>query len=107
MGETLLELSLLKNTSLRCHSWLRAEVRRVPSLQHLAVAEVHVHTARQTGIEAAHGAHDVDALEGVGSVLLEDRRVLYRVFVGAGGAVHVARRRVPWRRRVGVVVRDL
>ena len=36
---------------------------RVQLLQHLALAEVHVDAAGQAGVEAAHGAHDVDALE--------------------------------------------
>ena len=47
--------------------------RRVQHLQRLAVAEVHVHPARQARIEAAHRAHDVDALEVLPVVLLEDR----------------------------------
>src|SRR5580704_15412671 len=47
---------------------------RVGRLEHLAAAEVHVHAARQARVEAAHGAHDVDALEVVRRVLLEDRR---------------------------------
>ncbi len=42
-----------------------------------------------------------------GAVLLEDRRVLHRVLVGTRRAVDVARARVPRRRRVRVVVRDL
>ena len=43
-------------------SWLSI-VGRVHLLQHLALAEVHVHAARQARVEAAHGPHDVDALE--------------------------------------------
>ena len=42
-----------------------------------------------------------------GPVLLEDRRVLDRVFVGAGRAVDVARVGVPRRWRIGMIVGDL
>ena len=61
--------------------------RRVQLLQHLALAEVHVHPARQARVEAAHRPHDVDALEMLPVVLLEDRRVDDRVLVGPGRAV--------------------
>ena len=81
--------------------------RVVHRLQGLSGAEIHVHAARQARVEAAHRAHDVDALEVVRRVLLEDRRVLHGVLVRAGRAVHVAHARVPRRRRVRVVVRDL
>ena len=70
-------------------------------------AEVHVHAAGQAGVEAADRAHDVDALEVLGAVLLEDRRVLHRVLVRARRPVHVTRAGVPRRRRVGLVVGDL
>ena len=70
-------------------------------------AGVHVHAARQARVERAHRAHDVDALEVLRAVLLEDRRVLHGVLVGAGRAVDVARVGVPRRRRVGLVVGDL
>src|SRR3712207_8182335 len=45
--------------------------------------------------EAAHGAHDVYALEVVWAVLLEDRGAHDRVLVGSGGAVRVGGRPVP------------
>src|SRR5438105_1284845 len=67
-----------------------SEHRRVGELQGLALAQVDVHAAGQAGVEAANRPHDVDALELVGPVLLEDRRVLDRVLVGARGAVLVA-----------------
>ena len=76
-------------------------------LQDLAVAEIHVDAAGQTGIEAAHRAHDIDALEFVRTVLLKDRRVLHRVFVRSRRAVNIARIRVPRRRRIRMVVGDL
>ena len=76
-------------------------------LQHFAVAQVHVHAARQTWIEASHRAHDVDALEFVRAVFLEDRRVLHRILVGPGRAVDIARIRVPRRGRIGMIVGDL
>src|SRR2546429_4082023 len=41
------------------------------------------------------------------TVLLEERRILHRVLVGAGHAVGVARAGVPRRRRVGMIVRNL
>ena len=73
----------------------------------LPLAGVHVHAAGQARIERAHRAHDVDALEVLGAVLLEDRRVLHRILVRARRPVDVARARVPRRRRVGLVVGDL
>src|SRR5215470_13782089 len=52
---------------------LRGEAhRRVYRLDDAAVAEIHVHAAGQARIEAPHRAHDVDALELLGRVLLED-----------------------------------
>ena len=84
-----------------------SEHRRVRLLEHLAVAEVHVHPARQARVEAAHRPHDVDAAEVVRAVLLEDRLPGDRVLVRAERAVGVRRAPVPGRRRVGVVVRDL
>lgn len=54
-------------------------------------------------IEAALGAHDVDALEGLRAVLVENRDVLRGVLGGAGGAVLVADAAVPGRRRRGLV----
>ncbi len=82
-------------------------VGRVHHLLDLAAAGVHVHAARQARVERAYRPHDVDPLEVLGSVLLEDRRVLHRVLVGSGRPVDVARARVPRRRRVGLVVGDL
>src|SRR5262249_8970086 len=79
----------------------------VQSLQGLALPEVHVHTAGQAWIEAAHRAHDVDALEVLPRVLLEDRLTLHRILVGARCAEAVARAGVPRRRRIWVVVGDL
>ena len=86
---------------------LHAEHRHVPDVEQLAVAQVHVDAAGQARVEAADRPHDVDALELVRPVLLEDRRVLHRVLVGAGRAVDVARAGVPGRRRIGMVVGDL
>src|SRR4051794_9859110 len=80
---------------------------RVEHLQLLAVAEVHVHAARQAGVEAADGPHDVDSLEVLPVVLLEDRLPLDGVLVGPGRAEAVPRAGVPRRRRIRVVVRDL
>ena len=60
-------------------------------LQDLAIAQVHVHAARQAGIETANRAHDVDALELVGAIFFEDRRVLNRVFVWSRRSVDI-----PW-----------
>ena len=70
-------------------------------------AVVEVDAARQAGIEAADGPHDVDPLEVGPIVLLEDRLALDRVLVRTGGPELVARVGVPRGRRVGVVVRDL
>src|SRR6185295_6753391 len=76
-------------------------------VQRFAVALVDVHTTGQARVEAAHRAHDVDALEVLVAALLEDRGVLHGVLVRAGGAVAVAHAAVPGCGRVRVVVRDL
>src|SRR6476619_3128948 len=81
--------------------------RGVHDLAYLPGARVHVHAAGQAGVEAAHGPPDVDALEVLGPVLFEDRRVLHRVLIGPGSPVNVPRTRVPGRRRIGLVVGDL
>src|SRR5208282_2149296 len=77
------------------------------SFEYFSVAEVHMNTARQTGVETAHCAHDVDAFKFVRAVFLEDGGVLNCVFVRPGSAVDVARIRVPRSRGVGVIVGDL
>ena len=56
----------------------------VVTLYHAPLARVHVHAARQARIEAPHRAHDVDALEVLGAILLEDLESLDGVLVGAG-----------------------
>src|SRR6476646_2005034 len=78
----------------------------VDDLAHLAAA-VHVHAAGQAGVERADGPHDVDSLEVLRSVLLEYGGVLDGVLVRARRSERIARARVPGRRRVGLVVRDL
>ncbi len=75
--------------------------------ERLAVAQVHVHAARQARVEAPDRAHDVDAAEVVRPVLLEDRLARDRVLVRARRPVGVRRAAVPRRRRVRVVVGDL
>src|SRR5438309_5438750 len=84
-----------------------AQRRRMPPLQHLAVAEVHVHAAREARIETAYRAHDVDAFEVGGPVLFEDRRTHHRVFIWSAGAETISRTPIPRRRRIGMVVGDL
>src|ERR1700675_4198766 len=66
-----------------------------------------MHAARQTGIEAPHRAHDVNALELLRTIFFEDRSVLHRVFIRSRSAVNVAWIRVPGGRRIGMVVGDL
>src|SRR5262249_33481911 len=81
--------------------------RGVHGLDCLAVTQIHMHTARQAWVEASHRAHDIDALEIVGAVFLEDRRALYGILVRTRRAVHIARRAVPWCRRIRMIVGDL
>src|SRR5262249_45993543 len=70
--------------------------RRVPFLQNFAVPQIHVHATRQARIEASHRAHDVDTLELVSrSVLLKNRRVLYRIFLRSRCSKDVTRVGVP------------
>src|ERR1700730_17532042 len=66
-----------------------------------------MHTAWQTWVKAAHGAHDVDALELVWAILLEDGRVLHGIFIRPGGAIDVAHAAVPGSGRIGLVGSDL
>src|SRR5215472_6160671 len=83
-----------------------SEYRRVVRLEHLAIAEIHVHATRQARIETADRSHNVDALEFVRAVFLKDRCVLHSIFVGSGSAVNIARVGVPRSRRIGMIVRD-
>ena len=76
-------------------------------LQHLSTPQVHVYAAGQAGIEAAHGPHDVDALEFLRAIFLEDRSILHRILIGSGGAVDVTRIGIPRGGRIGMVVGDL
>src|SRR5215204_1528596 len=87
--------------------YAKTQCRGVTLLDDLAIAHVHVDPAGQARIEAAHGTHDVDALEVVGAVLLEDRHAGHRVLVRARRPEGVGRRPVPRRRRVWMVVCDL
>src|SRR5689334_2604255 len=102
-------LTSLTHYALRMSSrlWLRSEHGGVVDFEGFALAQVHVDAAGETGVEAADGAHNVDAFEVLGAVLFEDGGVLDRIFVGAGGAVDVAGVGVPGRGWVGVVVGDL
>src|SRR3954465_11051562 len=79
----------------------------MPLLEYLAIAQVHVDSAGQARVEAAHRAHNVDAPEVVGAVLLEDRGARDRVLVWPGRPVIVGGRPVPRRGWVWVVVSDL
>src|SRR3954465_838600 len=76
-------------------------------LQYSSFAQIHVHAAGQAWVKAANRAHDIDALEFVGTVLLEDGRVLDRIFVRSWSSVDVAWIGIPRRRRIGMVVRNL
>src|SRR5258708_686258 len=66
-----------------------------------------MYAAGQAWIEAANRAHDVDTLEILRAVVFEDRRVLYRIFIGAGSSIDITRFRVPRRWRIRMVVGDL
>src|SRR5882762_10841079 len=73
----------------------------------LTLAEVHVHTTREARVEAPYRPHDIDALELLGTVLLEDRRILHGILVRSRGAERIAWARVPRRGRIRVIVGDL
>src|SRR5580700_9790819 len=72
------------------------------SFKGLAIAQVHMYTAGQAGVEAADSAHNVDTLEFILAVFLEDRRVLHRIFIRSRRAIDIARIGVPrcWRVRM-------
>src|SRR6266850_3716956 len=97
----------LSASSIRCLLSADSEHRRMMGLQHAAVAQEHVHTARKTRIEAPNGTHDVDTFEFVGAVLFKDRRVLNGIFIGTRRPVRIARTGIPWCRRIRVVIRNL
>src|SRR5262244_2630403 len=52
-----------------------AEHWGVARFEHLPVAYIHMHATRQTRIKTTYRPHDVDALEGVWSILFEEGRV--------------------------------
>ncbi len=79
---------------------------RMMRLQHLAIPQINVHTAGQAWIEASDGPHNINAFEVLRTVFLEDRRVLYCVFIRAGRAEAVARVCVPGGWRIRVIVGD-
>src|SRR5436853_7063296 len=70
-------------------------------------AQVHVDTTGQAGVKATDRPHDVDALEVLGTVLLEDRCVLHSIFVGSRGSIDVTYTAIPGRWWIGMIVRDL
>jgi hypothetical protein len=76
------------------------------NLDLLAIAQVHVDSAGQAGVEAAYGPHDIDSLEVVRPVFLEDRRVLHRIFVRPRRPEGIARAGIPARGRIGMIIGD-
>src|SRR5579859_5841254 len=76
-------------------------------LQHFAFSQIHMHAARQTRIETPHRAHDVNALEFLRAVLFEDRSILHGILIRSWSAVNIPRIRVPGRRRIGMIIRNL
>src|ERR1700722_11041979 len=74
---------------------------------HLPVSDIHMYAAGQAGIEAPNCAHDVNALEILRAIVLKDGCILHRILVGARSTVDIARIRVPWCWRIGMVIRDL
>jgi hypothetical protein len=63
--------------------------------ENLTIIQMHMDAAGKAGIEAAYGSHDVDALERIVPVLLEDRRILHRIFVRARRAKTISRAGIP------------
>src|SRR5678815_5531558 len=76
-------------------SGLKTEHGRMMRLQHFAVPQIHVHTARQTRIEAPYRAHYIDSLELVRAIFLKDRSILHRILVRTWSAIDVARIGIP------------
>ena len=83
---------------------MQAKHWRVVRFQCFAISQVHVNTAGQAGVKTPHRAHDINAFELVWSVLLEDRSILYRVFVWTRRAVDVTRIGVPGRGRIWMLI---
>src|SRR5271156_4854837 len=52
---------------------LKTKHRRMVRLENFAIAEVHVHAARQAGIKATNGAYDKNKFELERTILLKDR----------------------------------
>src|ERR1700676_4165067 len=74
------------------------------SFEHLSIAEVHVYTARQAGVETPHCAHNVYALEFVRAIFLKEWCVLHCILVRPWCSVNVPWVCVPRRRRIGMVI---
>src|SRR5262245_25384242 len=66
-----------------------------------------MNTARQARVEASDSSHYIDALEIVGTILLENRRILNGVLVWSRRPIDVARVSVPRSRWIGMIVGDL
>src|SRR5580704_13210248 len=86
---------------------LQPKHRRMMRLKHLPAAQIHMHATGQAWIEASDRPHDINTFEFLRTVLLEDRSVLYRIFVWTGSAIDIARVCVPRCRRIWVVIGDL
>src|ERR1700728_3130660 len=72
--------------------------------EHLSIAEIHMHAAREAWVKAANGAHNIDALELVGPIFFEDGRILHRIFIGTRSSVNITRIRVPGCWWIGMIV---
>ncbi len=65
-----------------------------------------MNAARQTRVETSDGSHYVYTFEVIGSVFLENRRVLHGIFIRSGHSVNVARIGVPRSRRIRMIIGD-
>src|SRR5262245_880580 len=64
-------------------------------LEFFALTQIHMDATGQARIKTAHYTHNVDAFEILRAILLEDWRVLYRIFVGTRSPIDVTWAGIP------------
>jgi len=83
-----------------------AKHRWMPGLQHFAIAQVHMGTTWQTGIEAPYHPHNVDSLNFIRPVLFKNWGVLDCILIRSWYSEWVPRTGIPAGRRIGMIIRN-
>src|SRR5579872_2692741 len=77
------------------------------NLQFFPFTEIHVNTTWQARVKAAHGPHDIYALEFVWPIFFKDGCILHGIFVGTRSAIDIAHAPIPRSRRVRMIIGNL